>query len=315
MDLKLDRFRELFFQESQGHLDTMSTALVALESNPLNLDELASFYRAAHSIRTASRTFGFSSISNLTQALENLLGRIRNGAIDASRERREVMAEAVDALRELLATAASGRRSDAEVEHLRAQLTVAQRAGRFRPEQPPRLRSADGVKVPYAVYFRPNSEILRHGFDPGLIIRELANRTGIRSLEADLSALPPLGALDPEKFWVAWKVRLATDLTEPELRDLFSFAEDGADLSIGVDTSSAPALTGVLRVSSGKVGELIDLVSRLRSAQSDAATLLDGFDASNIEQLRTVFAEIERYAHGLEQCVLPPSDADRRQTA
>ena len=54
------RFHEAFFEEAAEHLATVEATLLALESRDRDPELLHAIFRAEHSIKGASGTFGFS---------------------------------------------------------------------------------------------------------------------------------------------------------------------------------------------------------------------------------------------------------------
>ena len=70
--------------------------------------------------------------------------------------------------------------------------------------------------------------------DPLLILRDLAGLGESQPVELDVTALPALAELDPELCYLGWKVRLDTGHTVEEIRDIFAFVEDGAEIHVEV---------------------------------------------------------------------------------
>ena len=319
MKIDLDRFRDIFFQECEEHLATLESSLLALLETPDDLDLLNAVFRAAHSIKGSSATFGYERVSRFTHAMENLLDRMRGGLVPTTPQRVNLILEAVDMLRALLDAARTGETAEADPTTLTDLLTVAQRAGEFSRGTPPIVRSDDPNKPPAVIRFRPNPDILRQGMDPALVLRDLAHFGEVRQVTTDVSALPGLDRMDPESCWLAWEIHIVTDRRESELRDAFAFVEDGAELSIDIPrrqvrkqpnrplqttASNAASREGTIRVATGKVDKIIDLVGELVIAQSMAAQVLSDFSMSRLYELQTAFSDIERFTRELQQRVM-----------
>lgn len=316
MEIDLDRFRGIFFEEADEHLATMEKGLLDLEDDPKNSDTLNAVFRAAHSIKGASGTFGFDDISNLTHAMESLLDRMRSGAVEASSERLNLLLSALDNLRVLLEAAQTGTKGSC-YEEIRTLLTVAQRSGEFRRDHPAVLREQDGSTV-FCISFVPNTDVLRQGLDPALVIRQLTDCSELKELSCDFSNVPALTELNPETCYVGWKIRVASRLGAAGLRDLFAFVEDGADLCIlqesrprqrlskSTESNPTPCVTrdSTIRVATSKVDKLIDLVGELVIAQSMAAQTLGSFTMSKLHALERAFSDIERYTRELQERVM-----------
>jgi two-component system chemotaxis sensor kinase CheA len=84
MEIDLNRFRAAFYEEAGEHLENMEAGLLALESSGGDSEMLNTIFRAAHSIKGASSTFGMDQVARFTHVLENLLDRMREGEIQPS---------------------------------------------------------------------------------------------------------------------------------------------------------------------------------------------------------------------------------------
>ncbi|WP_137938525.1 chemotaxis protein CheW [Chitinivorax sp. B] len=102
MSIDLSQFHQVFFEESAEHLDTMEQLLVAINPMEPIPDDLHSIFRAAHSIKGGSGTFGFTDLADVTHILENQLDRLRHGKAKLSAHLVDVFLRAVDVLRQML---------------------------------------------------------------------------------------------------------------------------------------------------------------------------------------------------------------------
>jgi len=314
MEFDISRFRETFFQEADEHLAEMESGLLKLErsSDP---ELLNAVFRGAHSIKGASGTFGFEDVARFTHAMEGLLDRMRGGAIESSAPRIGLLLESLDILRRLLEAARSGAAAPPEAEQVTGALFVAQRAGESRLDAPIGVRMEDRAPAHWQVRFVPSPQILCQGMDPVLVLRDLARLGEVLKVEADLSRLPALAGLQVDCCYLAWSVELASDRTEAEIRDAFAFVEEGAAIEIRRSTANdalptpasannralPSAESGTLRVATGKVDRLIDLVGELIIAQSMASQVLAAFQPGDLARLQETFAEVERYTRELQE--------------
>ncbi|MFN3880865.1 MAG: chemotaxis protein CheW [Nitrincola lacisaponensis] len=77
MSIDLSQFHQVFIDEAYEHLGTMEQLLLALDLDDPSLEDLNAIFRAAHSIKGGSGTFGFNDLAELTHALETLLDKLR----------------------------------------------------------------------------------------------------------------------------------------------------------------------------------------------------------------------------------------------
>jgi two-component system, chemotaxis family, sensor kinase CheA len=327
MKIDLTRFRVAFFQEAAEHLDKMEAALLALESGPKDPEQLNAIFRAAHSIKGASGTFGFEDVTRFTHALEDLLDRMRRGEVEPSAERIELLLRACDMLRTILAAAETNGPAPNEMEPLLAAITVAQRSGDFAPEGPHQVRRADqdasGPRQ-YRVHFRPSPATFRDGMDPLLIVRELYELGSVTAMAADVTEIPEFDRLQPDVCYLAWTLELTSDRAPQEIRDVFAFVEDEADIAIdaidAVDSEptaatsgSAPRIageqkrsrdSGSIRVATEKVDQLINVVGELLIVQSMAEEIAAHFSSDRLAELQAALTEVARNTRELQERVM-----------
>ena len=84
MSIDMSQFYQVFFDETSEHLANMESQLLNLDVDNPSLEELNSIFRAAHSIKGGSGTFGFTDMTSVTHVLESLLDRLRKEELKAS---------------------------------------------------------------------------------------------------------------------------------------------------------------------------------------------------------------------------------------
>jgi two-component system chemotaxis sensor kinase CheA len=104
MSIDMEQFHGVFFDESQEHLDSMEQQLMELDLKHPDAEQLNSIFRAAHSIKGGSGIFGFDALTGLTHIMENLLDKARQGTTQLNEEIVNVLLETVDLLKTTLET-------------------------------------------------------------------------------------------------------------------------------------------------------------------------------------------------------------------
>lgn len=341
MQIDLNQFRNTFFEESAEHLGEFEGALLGLEKEPANPELLNSIFRAAHSIKGGSGMFGLDDVARFTHTLESLLDRMRGGEIAVTEPRIALLLKAGDLLRELIAAARAGNPPPGRMEEVLAELITEQRTtptgDAVRVRASDRRPEARGESA-FRIRFRPSPEVFQQGMDPLLLLRDLARLGRVTRTEAHLDRLPAIHDLDPGICYLAWTVHVISEQSAEEIRDVFAFVEDGAEIEIErIDplpgarspesqagerapaatmqaaTSAAPAHATAahatkdiasIRVSTAKVDKLIDLVGELVIAQSMATDILQNFSELRLAELQEAFAETQRYTRELQERVM-----------
>ena len=114
MAIDMSQFYQVFFDEAAEHLASMESLLVAFDAERPDRESLNALFRAAHSIKGSSGTFGFGDIARITHVLETLLDRVREGEAVLDNPAVEACLSAVDALRGALAAHIEGREPQVE---------------------------------------------------------------------------------------------------------------------------------------------------------------------------------------------------------
>ncbi|MEQ8230103.1 MAG: chemotaxis protein CheA, partial [Gammaproteobacteria bacterium] len=242
MSIDIAQFHQVFFEESFEGLEVMESGLLDLEVGQPDAEAINSIFRAAHSIKGGSGTFGFTAIGEFTHLLETLLDEMRNGTREVTREAVDVLLLAVDSLREMLSAARDGADFDAEaVAAVHAKLEQQLAAGSAVPVTPAveattasasASASASGAAGgEWTIAFAPHPNLFATGNDPVRILREL-RALGDSRVQADLSGLPPYAEFDPEACYVRWTITLDGTVEESAIREVFEWVEDDADIHL-----------------------------------------------------------------------------------
>jgi two-component system chemotaxis sensor kinase CheA len=72
MTVDMSQFYQVFFEETGEHLANMENLLLNLDVEAPSLEDLNAIFRAAHSIKGGSGTFGFTDMTGVTHILETL---------------------------------------------------------------------------------------------------------------------------------------------------------------------------------------------------------------------------------------------------
>jgi two-component system chemotaxis sensor kinase CheA len=115
MSIDMSQFYQVFFEETSEHLASMENLLLNLDVNDPSLEDLNAVFRAAHSIKGGSGTFGFTDMTSVTHVLESLLDRLRKEEIPLQAEMVDAFLEAGDILRAQLEHHQGGPEADADV--------------------------------------------------------------------------------------------------------------------------------------------------------------------------------------------------------
>ncbi|UXY13950.1 chemotaxis protein CheW [Chitiniphilus purpureus] len=112
MQIDITQFHQVFFDEVAEHLGVIERVLLSLDPAQPQREHLDEIFRAVHSIKGASATFGFPDLARVSHVLESLLGSVREGRLALRRELVDAVLQANDLFKVLLADARQYRPSD-----------------------------------------------------------------------------------------------------------------------------------------------------------------------------------------------------------
>ena len=112
MSFDMAQFHQVFFEESFEGLDIMETGLLNMDPGTVDAEEINAIFRAAHSIKGGSGTFGFLNVAEFTHVMETLLDEMRDGRRQVTADAVNVLLQSVDVLRDMLTAARDGGTPD-----------------------------------------------------------------------------------------------------------------------------------------------------------------------------------------------------------
>ena len=238
MSIDLSQFHQVFYEESFEGLDIMESALMELDPNNIDDETINAIFRAAHSIKGGSATFGFTSISEFTHVLETLLDEVRAGKRGVSGDEINLFLRSVDCMREmlqLLQDGDSGHTEDSEVLKKRFSEILSGEASAV-PSSVPKTDASDITDVStstvsWVIDFRPGVDILKTGNDPVRLIRELGE-LGEISTETFADTLPKIAEMDAEGCFLSWRITLAADVEKELIEEVFEWVADESEIII-----------------------------------------------------------------------------------
>ena len=360
MAIDMKQFHQVFFEESFEGLDAMESGLLNLDLGDVNADDINTIFRAAHSIKGGSGTFGFSAVSDFTHVMETLLDEMRDGRRKATQAAINVLLGSVDCLRDMM----EAIRSDSDInqhsvsQHKQALEDELQTGGGSQAgvtavavaSAETALADNDACIVGWIISFSPHKDMLKTGNDPVRLFRELAT-LGEINVTADLQGVPDLSDLDPEDCHLSWRISIASPVPVQAIEEIFDWVEDDCDLalqavygsqraalaappaeptaaaSVSTPSATAPAesdgsdsskktdgkaadnkpaakASSSIRVDTGKIDALINMVGELVITQSMLSLVGEHFELAKLDQLKNGLSQLERHTRELQESVM-----------
>ncbi|MFQ9568937.1 MAG: chemotaxis protein CheW [Roseburia inulinivorans] len=96
--MDVSQYLEIFIDESEEHLQTLSDCIMVLEKEPDNEDTINEVFRAAHSLKGMAGTMGFKRMQHLTHDMENVFQEVRSDHIKVTSGMIDLLFKCLDAL-------------------------------------------------------------------------------------------------------------------------------------------------------------------------------------------------------------------------
>jgi chemosensory pili system protein ChpA (sensor histidine kinase/response regulator) len=141
-----DEVLEFFIPEAEEHLQAVTECLLALEGHP-NADDINRLFRAMHTVKGSAAQVGLHRLSAVAHRVEDLIGRLRDGALQPSAEIVDLFLQSVDVLKQFL-----HRQWPSDAEMAAAVDPLLARIADLAPEEAPEQadspsRESEGVSV------------------------------------------------------------------------------------------------------------------------------------------------------------------------
>ena len=334
----MSQFLETFYEESFEGLEIMETELLALDVGEADNETINTIFRAAHSIKGGSGTFGLTAVADFTHVMETLLDEMRDGKRQVTEEAVNLLLTTVDVLREMLTALRENSELDSErIKSTHDQLEELLGSNTNTTGQQQNTETTAAVSTAaqgWNISFHPHLDLFKTGNDPVRILRELES-LGELEVNVDPSTLPEFNELDPEESYLGWELALKAEITRETIDEVFSWVEDECDLAITEIVSAEEAeeiqiapvpeektVTGKsqpqgnrrqtkpasettsIRVGIDKVDSVINLVGELVITQSMLSTLGEDFDMSKVNNLIQGLEQLELNSRQLQEQVM-----------
>lgn len=238
MSFDLSQFNQLFFEETAEHLATMEGLMLDMDVQSPDMDDLNAVFRAAHSIKGNSGTFGFHDMTDVTHELETLLDLVRKGEADLTDEMVDVTLEAGDVLKGLLEAHQEGTDPDLEpskavIETLNIQLAKAKGesvSSSVEPDSGAQVDAGFASDLPEPSH----TNIIR-----SYLIRFPETGEDTEMLFESLQELGEVNIMDsPDKGGEGWFFSLRTESLRSDIKELLEFLAPPDGISIEEELSA-----------------------------------------------------------------------------
>ena len=227
----LEQFKSVFFEEGGEAIDAIESNLLGLGDGPIDSEVINDIFRAAHSLKGGSATFGMSFLTEFTHVMETLLDKVRANQLDMTQDIIDCLFSSLDILRNLIAHYQyQDDINQAELNNVRQSLEALLIGGAAaKPSQPAPAKVNTGNI--WKVTLAPFEGIMMTGNDPLRYIEELQDLGNIE-VKVDTRKVPEFSELSPTSIKISWEIIVTSEdtINEEVLSEIFAWIEDDADL-------------------------------------------------------------------------------------
>jgi len=249
--------RASFFVECEELLESLQDALSVMADHlegdgTQDTETINVVFRAVHSIKGGAGAFGLTALVSFAHRFETVMDELRCGRLVVDHEAMKLFFQAADMLADHVRLArndATGSPPGSETLLLAVEALMGERAPEVEEEVEfapmglsfdlalPDLEDlsdtaeAGDAGRGWTVHLRPRDGLYASGNEPFHLLRALAD-LGTARVTCDLSALPGIEDLQPESACLGWIVQLTGEIEETDIRAVFDFVEDVAEITI-----------------------------------------------------------------------------------
>ncbi|KEP70043.1 chemotaxis protein CheA [Thioclava dalianensis] len=264
-----------FFIECDELLESLQDALSDMDEGAHDSETINVVFRAVHSIKGGAGAFGLDALVAFAHRYETVMDEVRSGRLEITPEAIKHFFQTADLLADQVSAARDGapepEGSEAclrELESLMGDNAPVPGAEEdeiddfqpmglsldldFSDEAFGDLGSPDTTGAEWVLTFTPQTALYASGNDPVHLLRTVHGLDASVEITCDMSRLPDLAALDPRESYLSWQATLSGDLEEADLREVFDFVEDVAEITIATpedatapETETEPAETAM----------------------------------------------------------------------
>lgn len=156
LDINNEELLKDFFSEAEQQVFTLESNILVIENDPGNHDAIDEIFRAAHTLKGGSATVEMHELSGFTHVMEDLLDVIREGSLSVTEDVVDVLLQALDCIKAMLAARSEGSVYDGDTDSVKEKLEQLIPAKADKKKSPQKA-SAKTVKKAEAAPIRVSS--------------------------------------------------------------------------------------------------------------------------------------------------------------
>ncbi|WP_088349655.1 chemotaxis protein CheW [Bacillus cereus] len=205
----------IFFEESEEHLQSLNENVLVLEQNPADMDVVGEIFRSAHTFKGMSASMEFTEMADLTHKMENVLDEIRHGNIVVNAEIIDVIFECIDNLEKMVADVQQGGMGNIDVASTKQKLEALLNGNVETPTEHIEQNHIDNDDaVSHEVHITVEQQAILKAVRAIMCIEALQNVGNIQK------TAPSIEEIEADAFGFEFTVFMDTDCSIEELKQV-----------------------------------------------------------------------------------------------
>ncbi|MGH1042615.1 chemotaxis protein CheA [Bacillus wiedmannii] len=205
----------IFFEESEEHLQSLNENVLTLEQNPTDMDVVGEIFRSAHTFKGMSASMEFTEMADLTHKMENVLDEIRHGNIVVNAEIIDVIFECIDNLEKMVADVQQGGMGNIDVVATKQKLEALLNGNIEIPTEHIEQKTINNDDaVSHEVHITVEQQAILKAVRAIMCIEALQNVGKIQK------TVPSIEEIEADAFGFEFTVFMDTDQSEEELKQV-----------------------------------------------------------------------------------------------
>ena len=323
---------ELFLEDSEEQLTFMENALVSMQENGVNEEDIGALFRAMHTIKGTAGMFGFDDVVSFAHVAESLLSEVRSNTIELTEDMLELFLLCKDHTQRLVEVASQNEKVDDSLrtvndDLLAKLLALMPNDDKNSTQNAPKQENTKKEEIPannssnkdiWQITISLHEDFFTSGMDIINIISYIDDLGHIKKITPLIDKVPLLKDYNPIEAYIGFDIELEAITTKEEIEEIFEFILDDLDLKIIKKDTSKPkqkvqTKTPVesqkkivntkkdekekpkhfsLRVDSSKVDQLINQISEMVIANARIAGRADKLDDTDLLESTTIMTDM-----------------------
>ncbi|PEC54827.1 chemotaxis protein CheA [Bacillus cereus] len=204
----------IFFEESEEHLQSLNENVLTLEQNPTDMDVVGEIFRSAHTFKGMSASMEFTEMADLTHKMENVLDEIRHGKIVVNAEIIDVIFECIDNLEKMVADVQQGGMGNIDVITTKQKLEALLNGNVETPAEYIEQEPINNDAVSHEVHITVEQQAILKAVRAIMCIEALQNVGNVQK------TVPSIEEIEADAFGFEFTVFMDTDQSEEELKQV-----------------------------------------------------------------------------------------------